>query len=392
MDSDVYAFFKKQGLQFPRSVITSYVLALQTKPFVILTGISGTGKTKIAQIFADYLTRDRAKDEQARRDRTAFVSVRPDWMDNRGLLGFYNPLTEKYHAPQVLRLLLSARDNPDDPHFVILDEMNLAKVEYYFSDFLSVLESRTKDDPSGVPLRLHDEKGKKIQTADEKEVPGELRIPANVLFTGTVNVDETTYMFSPKVLDRANVIEFNEVTLPGYGDDGNVPDELVFSEPDVRGLFDKGRQLPFCTKADFDAYRKACDTKGWGDPLAELFSRLKRYHLHFGYRVINEISRFVNLASEQLETFDRDDRDDVLDIQILQKVLPKLHGTRGKLEGPLTDIFRFCYDEPAGRELEPARVDQAVGFDRAARYPRTAQKVARMLLELKDQGYTSFIQ
>ncbi len=390
MDSDVYAFFKRQGLQFPRSVITSYVLALQTKPFVILTGISGTGKTKIAQIFAAYLTQ--GLDEPSRRDRIAFVSVRPDWMDNRGLLGYYNPLTQEYHAPQVLRLLLSARDNPDATHFVILDEMNLAKVEYYFSDFLSVLESRTKDDPSGVPLRLHDEKGKRIQTADEREVPGELKIPANVLFTGTVNVDETTYVFSPKVLDRANVIEFNAVTLPGYADDANVLDELVFSEPDVRALFDKDRLLPFCTKDDFDAYRKTCDINGWEDPLAELFSRLKRYHLHFGYRVINEISRFVNLASEQLKPFDRDDRDNVVDLQILQKVLPKLHGTRGKLERPLKDIFDFCYPEPVTAQLDANRLDQALGLDGGARYPRTAQKIARMLRELEEQGYTSFIQ
>ena len=77
--------------------------------------------------------------------RIAFISVRPDWMDNKGLLGFFNILDEKYYATPFLRLVLNARDNPNKPYFVILDEMNLAKVEQYFSDFLSIMESRTAD-------------------------------------------------------------------------------------------------------------------------------------------------------------------------------------------------------------------------------------------------------
>ena len=146
-DGDIYRYYKKYI--FSEEIITRYFLSIKAKPFVILTGISGTGKTKIAQIFADYMCKDETKEE--RKSRIAFVPVRPDWMDNRGLLGYFNPLNECYHATPTLHLLLAADQNPNKPYFLILDEMNLAKVEYYFSDFLSILESRT---PSVLKVNL----------------------------------------------------------------------------------------------------------------------------------------------------------------------------------------------------------------------------------------------
>jgi hypothetical protein len=146
---------------------------------------------------------------------------------------------------------------------------------------------------------------------------------------------------------------------------------------------------PFCTTEDFEVYRQLLKSLKAEDPLAALFQRLVPFHLHFGYRVINEISRFVVLASKQLLDFDVHQ---VIDVQILQKVLPKLHGTRGKLLRPLEDILAFCYEKPAGDGNDAERRKMAVAFDPAARYPRTAQKVGRMLADLEEQGYTSFIQ
>lgn len=104
--TNLYDYFEMQDYVFSKEIITRYFLALKTKPFVILTGISGTGKTKIAQIFADYMCQDNTQEE--RENRIAFVSVRPDWMDNRGLLGYFNPLNDRYYATPTLRLLLSA--------------------------------------------------------------------------------------------------------------------------------------------------------------------------------------------------------------------------------------------------------------------------------------------
>jgi len=212
-NNNLYDNIANNGYVFSHEIMSRFYFSLKTKPLVILSGISGTGKTKIAQLFAQYICQE--DDTEHARKRLAFVSVRPDWMDNKGLLGYYNMLDEKYHATPVLELLLDAADDPDRPYFVILDEMNLAKVEHYFSDFLSVMESRTHDNLAGETIRLHPLE--MAETHDGRIVPGDIPVPANVFFAGTVNVDESTYMFSPKVLDRANVIEFNEVDLDGYG-------------------------------------------------------------------------------------------------------------------------------------------------------------------------------
>lgn len=242
----LYDFFEMKGYYFSEEILTRYFVSLKTKPFVILTGISGTGKTKIAQIFADYICQDLGVHKES---HIAFIPVRPDWMDNKGILGYYNVLDEKYHASPFLRLLIQAQNYPQKPFFVILDEMNLAKVEHYFSDFLSILESRTPDNPKGEPLTLH--AMKKVKTVDGLTIPGKLNIPPNVYFTGTVNVDESTYMFSPKVLDRANVVEFNEVNLKGYLTGDTAPSKYYLNDAEVRNKLIQDHETPFCSRQDF---------------------------------------------------------------------------------------------------------------------------------------------
>ena len=365
---DIFDFFRSKELDFSKETISLYFLSLKAKPFAILTGISGTGKTKIAQIFADYMCQD--ENEGAKEKRKAFIPVRPDWMDNKGLLGFYNILDQKYHSTPLLDLIINARANPDKPHFVILDEMNLAKVEYYFSDFLSIMESRTDDNPDGEKIHLHSLT--EAKTPDGRNIPNKIQIPRNLFFTGTVNVDETTYMFSPKVLDRANVIEFNEVNLEGYTSSS---DENAFSleNPDVRNRLMDSETSPFCSRVDYSRFREIIGGKA--NPIENLLNLLKKYNLHFGYRVVNEISRFIWVSKDLLgEPFNLND---AMDIQILQKILPKFHGTRGKLEEPLKNLHAFC---------------KAEHLESGALYPRSARKIARMIENLNVQGYTSFIE
>lgn len=375
---DLYDYFASKGFFFSREVLTRYYLSLKTKPFVILSGISGTGKTKIAQLFASYICQEDVKDEAGK--RVAFVSVRPDWMDNKGLLGYYNILDEKYYSTKVLHLLLEAQNHLDKPYFVILDEMNLAKVEHYFSDFLSVLESRTPDNPQGEGIQLHSLG--LAETLDGRIVPGALHIPANVFFAGTVNVDESTYMFSPKVLDRANVIEFNEVDLMSYANGYQDKDGLLLQDAEVLSRFHESSGQPFCQQEDYKSLPpdgKIC--------LQNLLAILKEYNLHFGYRVANELSRFVNLAAAELADIKLND---ALDIQILQKILPKLHGTRAKLEAPLGSLIAFCHDQNVPISEEQMKMDRS--GDSEARFPRSARKIAQMQHQLSIQGYVSFIE
>ena len=376
---NLYDFVSSQGFLFSNEVLTRYYLSLKTKPFVILSGISGTGKTKIAQLFASYICQEDEKDETEK--RVAFISVRPDWMDNKGLLGYYNVLDEKYHSTKVLDLLLEAKEHTGKPYFVILDEMNLAKVEHYFSDFLSVLESRTPDNPHGEAIQLHSLEH--AETLDgRRSIPGSLHVPTNVFFAGTVNVDESTYMFSPKVLDRANVIEFNDVDLDGYAkgwqDNGN----LLLSNAEVLNSFYDPAEQQFCRKQDYDQLPEEGKLA-----LNNLLAILKDHNLHFGYRVANELSRFVNLAAKELADFKLDQ---AVDIQIIQKILPKLHGTRAKLEEPLRNLFAFCYGQKS--MIADEQVKKSRSYDPDTRFPRSARKIEQMLHQLSIQGYVSFIE
>lgn len=388
----IYDYYEEKGYFFPKEIITRYFLSLKTKPFVILTGISGTGKTKIAQIFAEYMCQndtpgedDTPKKQEAKRkeNRIAFVPVRPDWMDNKGPLGYYNLLDQKYHATPVLRLLLEAEGNPEKPYFVILDEMNLAKVEQYFSDFLSIMESRTNGNPQGELLYLHSVD--KAETPDGFPIPQKLHIPPNVYFTGTVNVDESTYLFSPKVLDRANVIEFNNVDLKSYENGAASLEGFVLEEQDIRKkLLPVSGEAVFCSKTD---YTKILGTAHEvRDYLSKILDILHPYNLHFGYRVVNEIARFIGYANAMVEN---SNLEETLDIQILQKILPKFHGTQAKLEEPLGKLLAFCYGDDAADE---SYLEKAIDYDESARFPRSAQKLARMIGNLKLQGYTSFIE
>ena len=541
---------RKDGLLFSRELVANYILALQTKRFAILTGISGTGKTRIAKAVAQhfehvekrrvaripkedavgmevkpysvkylrlslpvaiiaqlsiptteghssgpeirvrypggkttlrsYLAHGKTpilhfrgdfrkwfqstfevgdqfwlrvhpgetadSDEleigvsetdvvEQRGDNYVVVPVRPDWVDNRGLLGYLNPLTDEYSTTPFLNLLLRAREEEEraeaagetpHPFFAILDEMNLARVEHYFSDFLSALES-------GEDIPLHEsETIESGQSESGPQIPRRLKVPGNVLFTGTVNVDETTYMFSPKVLDRAFTIEFDQVDLEGFTKGEN--------SDDTPGLNLDGEQtsldlLPSSSSGgdDWKPSREdwvkfSEDSAGHQKDLLKLHGLLEAQHRHFGYRVANEIACFVNLAREQAADPGAA-VDAAFDLALLQKVLPKFHGTQQELESLLKAIFYFAvrggdhgpkgnksveldgWRVVAGRltaRAKPPTSSDGRGTEAAEpdsddaeppptpaqppAYPRTGAKVLRMLQRLRDRGFTSFIE
>jgi len=320
---------------------------------------------------------------------TVVIPVRPDWTDNRGLLGYMNPLTERYQATPLLELLLRARDEADaarnasrpaHPFFVILDEMNLARVEHYFSDLLSTLESER-------PLPLH--QGPEVTDEDDElSVPREVAVPENLFFIGTVNVDESTYMFSPKVLDRAFTIEFHDVDLTG--ERMSAPSPLRLDRWDGR--------LGYLGRATRRSWRELAgqggDAAGLHREVTELHTLLQEDSRHFGHRVANEIAAFVLLAAAQAS--DPAAARAAMDVAILQKVLPKLHGTRQEL-GPLLDRLRaFALGTDIGN-LPSWRWSLQSGWagdtDSAApRFPRTAAKLWRMFQRLRHHGFTSFVE
>ncbi len=224
--------------------------ALPEKHFLILTGISGTGKTKFAQIYANVLYG--LPPEDRNNPFFSVIPVQPQWSDRTGLLGYFNPLTEKYHRPMFLEHLLKAVNDPKHMYYVCLDEMNLAVVEYYFADLLSAMESNHK-------IQLH------ISETSIDGVPPFLEVPANFNIVGTVNVDETTHQFSNKVLDRAYTIEFDEVDLEAY--------QVTYLRKVNPELHDLVKEVgTFCQRIN---------------------EQLANHNMHFAYRTIKEIFAYM---------------------------------------------------------------------------------------------------
>ena len=352
------------GLELSGSVIACLTASLLTKRFLILTGLSGSGKTKLAHAFAAWIAES---DAQYR-----VVAVGADWTTNENLLGYQDALRpEIYRKPNngALDLMIRARDDATRPYFLILDEMNLSHVERYFADMLSAIES-------GEPIALHsateDLPG---GDGDALHVPPRLALPKNLFIVGTVNVDETTYMFSPKVLDRANVIEFRatEDQIGAFMDD---PQPVRMAElahkgagfgpafvTAASGAAPKLAELP--TTIHPNGAQCAADLKA---RLVEVFKALEPIGAEFGFRTAFEISRFVGFHSTL--TGAGWQFSDALDAQVYQKLMPKLHGSERRL-GPVL------------KALE--------GFCTAHDCPMSLVKIRRMQDRLKD-GFTSFAE
>ncbi|MBA3672302.1 MAG: hypothetical protein H0W68_09810 [Gemmatimonadaceae bacterium] len=312
------------------------------------------------------------------------VAVRPDWTDSRGLIGFYNPLTKSYLPTPTLRLLLRAHaevqaassDGGPRPFFLIFDEMNLARVEHYFSDFLSAMES-------GEAIHLHDDP----QVEESEGIPRRITIPKNVFVIGTVNIDETTYMFSTKVLDRAFVLEFNDVDLGGLA--GPVQSEAPESTPLALVNLEGGLKLRGQASSDEWKRFESCMGGEARDLFGKIHDALAIENHHFGYRVARDVARFVDLAVEQAGTSDSTVRA-AFDVAVLGKILPKLHGSQAEIEATLKRLLSIATgDKPESEVFTP----HGVVVDRASLpLPRTARKLGRMLHRLQANGFVSFIE
>lgn len=325
------------------------------------------------------------------------IAVGADWTGIENILGYPNGLKDsEYITKPALDLLLHAKARPDEPHFLILDEMNLSHVERYFADILSVIESEEK-------IHLHRDKERK---ANGKEIAPEVELPKNLFVIGTVNVDETTYMFSPKVLDRANVIEFRMVAreLESFLGD---PAKPVLSTIDGNGYADFGKHFVDAAKSPVTV---PTDAKGIYDAEMLLFFKALQAHgVEFGYRVAHEAARFIHFYKRL-----GDCPDDgmwfsaAFDCVVVQKFLPKLHGSRAKLGPLLKALWFLCVTphkvEAAAKEdrdkliaatlqaTAESKADPGKDVPDGAPYPVSAEKIIRMWRLLKDNGFASFAE
>ena len=387
-------WFEANGFYFDKKQVAAFYSALKTKGFVMLSGLSGTGKTKLAQLFAELLCpyENRHFGEQDNQNEQnkeckcthIFLSVRPDWRDGKALLGYYNPITKEYESTSLLKFILEAKNDLQknkekaNPYLILLDEMNLAHVEYYFADFLSVLESGKASENNYYTkesIKLHNNNNQ-AHNNNNQEVPKEIQLPPNLYIIGSVNIDETTYMFSPKVLDRAFTLEFREVDFESYLS-YEIDQEDQKKAKQVRDSIrnklledlrnEKNNKARFCrVVADKTEIKEALKMikemeiesgKTIFEELNELNQILQPYDLHFGYRVLDEIALFIKYATEAPDVVGSLSKEDSLDFAVLMKVLPKFHGPRQKLDFPLWLALDWCLKNPVNHKSTEFKFD-----------------------------------
>lgn len=349
-------YIAAKGFSYKDSLIENFFLSLKSKPFVILAGTSGTGKTRLVKFFAEAIGAE-----------YKLVSVRPDWSDGSDLFGHFD-LNGKFIDGPVCECFKLAYEKPNKPVLLCLDEMNLARVEYYLSDFLSVIESREKIAGGNV--------------ITDKIAQYDKGIPDNLYIVGTVNMDETTFPFSKKVLDRANTIEFSYVDL--------MPSFIPF------GTETESLQLPNSfLKTEYLVLNRDCSAEQ--EYVCEICSELQainkileKANAHVGYRVRDEIVFYMlnNKAEGNLLT-----HDEAFDNEIMQKILPRIQGSSSSVKDMLCDLFIVCaadYNQKTGdTESEKMRKilhDSSI----SCHYRKSAEKLELMVRRFEEDGFTSY--
>lgn len=375
----------------PSALSTSYLTAMRTKPFLLLAGISGTGKSRIVKQMAF----ESCPDIPAlRSDKTApgnyeLIEVKPNWHDSSELLGYESEIGgPHYVVTPFVRFLVKAMRYPDVPFFVCMDEMNLAPVEQYFAEFLSVLESRkllSDGTITSEPLikadifskyadQLHRDLDitdtETYKTVYDRLKNDGLRLPSNLIVVGTVNMDETTHQFSRKVIDRAMTIEMNiedtETPFKNFFEGGDALH--YYDNPQPKELFlpkvVQASEALSILRAEDASYLKE-NVPGL---LHSLNSALNGTPFKIAYRVQNElILYFFSLSEENPDEAAEALLTQAMDAILMMKVLPRIEGDEDLLDKPLKALAQFTEN-----------------------YPQASRKIAEMQERLPQAHFTCF--
>jgi len=360
MDSEGYVVSVAQ--------LANFYLAMMTSPLVILSGISGTGKSLLPRKFAQH-TKSGFKP----------VPVQPQWSDNSDLFGYVPTLSpEKFIKGHLIDSLIEALDNPEKLMIALLDEMNLAPVEHYFSDFLSVAETRRRNggviQTDALPIELP------YSTDGQEDKYKRLRnigLPHNLRVIGTANMDESTHSFSPKVLDRAFAIEFDDPDLTAFATAVNGSDE-DFSE--LAKLIGDQRN-PISVQEARATNQELFDQVA--QMLQEIQDILAPSGIKFGYRTRDSILLYLHFW-RQLGLEDIVNASAALDFCLLQKVLPKILGSGDTLADALTKLKTWLQKD---RSVD---VDGGDVTEFTGPFVRSLQKIDRMAALLEVDGSTHY--
>ena len=352
------AYLKSSGLIYEPWQVAAYVTAVRTKPFVVLAGISGTGKTKLPRLVAE-----------ATGAEFMNIPVRPDWTDSSDLLG-YERINGEFVPGIFLSFAKRAMENPEKQFFFLLDEMNIARVEHYFAEILSHIEERKIDSEGRItsePLLSH------LASRGAEEWRG-VRLPDNLCIVGAVNMDESTQGFSRKVLDRAFVIELSTVDLAHIPSVTNAPKIEQWPSSEWRA---QALALGSHPK------RTSASVQKWIEELIRINEILEGAQLQFGYRLRDEVIMFCLAAEENRANFITSEQIEAnpFDLAVGMKILPRIQGSGSAVKKVLEELAQWA----AGT----ANSDNTPGESSSA-YPFTEQRLIMMNERIGQSGYTSY--
>ena len=306
------------NLFYDEKDLYNFHTAMKIGSLVILSGLSGTGKSKLVKAYAKAL--------QLGKEQLNFISVRPFWQDDSDLLGYADTLNSIYRAGDsgLIDTLIEAENNKDKLYLVCFDEMNLAKVEHYFSQFLSVLEM---DDLENRKIHLYNE-DLSSRFYNSEKYPATISVGTNVMFVGTVNLDESTHQFSDKVLDRANLISlrilpFTELSNKEYNKKENIPTSPISYKEYMNFKNENESKKLNNIELEF---------------LWELHQKIHEVNknIGIGWRIINQLNQYLcNIPEQNILR-----RSDAIDMQIVQRILTKLRGSEDQLASLIGVIDR----------------------------------------------------
>ncbi|WP_271853359.1 McrB family protein [Planococcus maritimus] len=364
------AITENHGLFYTNEDLYNFHTSMKTGNLVILAGMSGTGKSKIVNCYAEALgLSDKGNYKK--------IPVRPFWQDDSDLLGYLDVLNNIYRPGDsgLIDFLIDANkeENKDQLHIVCFDEMNLARVEHYFSQFLSVLEESSEDQRK-LTLYNNDYKNRLYNS---KEYTDTVKIANNVLFVGTVNLDESTYHFSDKVLDRANVIHLKLRNFKEVAQSARKSDVAESIE-----------SAAFFTKAQFLSTRPSTIDENKFllqdielDFLWDIHEVLQNVNnqLGIGFRIVRQIDHYLQcLPKNNILT-----REKAIDLQILQRVLTKVRGGEDQLSSLVGK-----YDEVSQQVKESALISLFDQYNMISNFDNSRLKVINLAKELQVYGHT----
>ena len=375
-------YIESSGFVFEPWQVAAYVTALRTKPFVILAGISGTGKSKLPALVA-----------RGTGGHSNLISVKPDWTDSSDILGFVN-LQDEFQPGLLLRLAKNAHNTENQKnHFVaIIDEMNIARVEYYLAEILSQIENRKPDGNGGFtsePLIVQN------INKEGDQVWSQVCLPSNLAIVGTVNMDESTHGFSKKVLDRAFTLEFSDIDLSLWEISQNSQFEEISKWP-IENWQPRAIQLSKLVLKDSEEKQKI---NLLIERLNEVNTYLKPAQLQVGYRTRDEIILFTLHAQEIINYFKTTDGNEVapFDLALLMKVLPRIVGGSNTSRQVLADLLVWSNDNNQNANEDKAEeiCEAWSNLSRPsslmkANYPRTAARLCLMWERLNIEGFTTY--